>query len=300
MRRISEKQGLAYNSSLVGKSTMHNERLGSLMPQIRHWLLVIVAMGCLQSLATAQVVYPGADLYTVEGESFFDFSINPIPADFFFPGSDSFFDVIEFDPEWNVDPIDVIIERLGPAALLTVGSSDVVPIELVELKLQSVNPITITFGGNVDSFFDMTLELDPTKPPSTGEMKIERTDALGGTYEIPTEMVPLQLVAPVIIFTQVGNPANEKILEMDGLLGRDMCLESIWQGSWEFMPTHDQLIIPSVTGPEFYPVGPLILEGDGLHLELAPATIPAPATGCLLVLGLLSCCFLRRRRCSTH
>ena len=54
-----------------------------------------------------------------------------------------------------------------------------------------------------------------------------------------------------------------------------MWLESIWQGSWEFTPTHDQPVIPSVTGPEFYPVGPLILEGDGLHLELAPATIPA-------------------------
>lgn len=141
---------------------------------------------------------------------FFDFSINPIPADFFFPGSDLFDGVIEFDPEWNLDPIDVVIERIDPAELPTNGSSDVVPIEIVELTLQSVNPIGILFGGNVDSFFDMTIELDPIKPPSTGEMRIERTDAFGGNYEIPIELLPLQLVEPIIIFQQVGNPANEK------------------------------------------------------------------------------------------
>ena len=60
-----------------------------------------MAMGCLQSLATAQTVNPGFDVYAVEDNSWLDFGSCVIPADFFFSGSDPFNGVIDLGPDWS-------------------------------------------------------------------------------------------------------------------------------------------------------------------------------------------------------
>lgn len=120
---------------------------------------------------------------------------NPVPPGFFDPGSDPFLGPILYagDP---VDPgttglMDTLIERLAPANLpLPYPSTDTVPIEIVQMNLVSLNPITVTYGGGGSpELWDVRLGVS-TITPSTGTAAYTAIDADGGTAELELQIVP--------------------------------------------------------------------------------------------------------------
>ncbi len=142
---------------------------------------------------------------------------NPIPLDFFGPGSDVFDNVIllEGDPldEEASGTIDTIIERLNDAVLLGCPSEDIIQIEIVALSLVSSEPITVTFNGGQDpQAYDVRVCLsdchflqlpDPACPALqagdlVGGMTIQHNCPAGGTFG---STLP---VSAKFIFTPVG------------------------------------------------------------------------------------------------
>jgi len=128
----------------------------------------------------------------------YDANENPIPAGFFDPGSEPFDGVIYLGGGDPVGP-DVIVRRLetldfpGP-----LPSTDVVPIELVQLNLVSCEPIIVTYPrGQNPQLWDVKVMLQPS-PPSHGQMTVTKTHANGGTFT--SEFY----VQPVFTFTKVG------------------------------------------------------------------------------------------------
>ena len=101
--------------------------------------------------------------------------LGPLPADFFDPGSEPFtccWPVLAGNPA-GPGTTDTIIERLAPANLPPpYPSTDVIPIEIVALSLQSVQPMVVTYGVGPPELWDVSVDLSPV--PSTGQMTIER------------------------------------------------------------------------------------------------------------------------------
>jgi hypothetical protein len=141
--------------------------------------------------ALGQDVLPGMDLFHTEpGSTGFCFCDHPIPAGFFGPGSDPFDQPVHFEgfpplstplcPDNDLSGIDTIVERLGTAVLPNIGASDVIPIEIVELKLLNADPIEVTYdGGQNPEIWDLTVTLAPSAP-SLGLMTLTKTHAGGG------------------------------------------------------------------------------------------------------------------------
>ena len=153
-------------------------------------------------------IQPGEDFISTSGcggQSFADFSKNPLPADFFGPGS------LPFDGEIHLGgstlnggsfgTSDTVLRRLSEANVALVGASDTVPIELVALSLQSCDPITVQVNGQ-STMWDVEVDLDVSGQLPQGDMTIMRTSALGGTF---SAMINTQ---PRFTFTEVGNISN--------------------------------------------------------------------------------------------
>jgi hypothetical protein len=133
----------------------------------RSLYLAVTGLALLVSPASALSIF-----YRSTGE--LDFSENPIPADFFGPGSLPFEGHvpllgIPFGPAGT----DTIVER-GPVT----GGLESVPIQIVALELKSIAPIEVNFG-TASSFFDVFVELEPA-PPSNGQMQLQQTSPSGG------------------------------------------------------------------------------------------------------------------------
>jgi hypothetical protein len=133
------------------------------------------------------VIKAGPD-YWVTTEAEMDFISEPIPADFFEPGSDPF-DWIIYMKSNPIAPssylADTIVERTEDAILSDTlpVSSDTIDVELAALNLVSSEPITVTSnGGTNPKLYDVSLGLD-TVTPSTGQMTITKTHANGGTFD---------------------------------------------------------------------------------------------------------------------
>jgi hypothetical protein len=111
--------------------------------------------------ALASSILLGSDYLTTVADTFFDFpGIGPVP--------------LEGRP---IGPgnTDTIVQRQADAILPALGSSDMIPIEMVALSLQSTRPV------NIDgSFFDVFVHLTPGTN-STGEMTINHEFADNGT-----------------------------------------------------------------------------------------------------------------------
>jgi len=133
-------------------------------------------------------LFAGEDPYTSPCGKF-NFGENadydPLPADFFGPGSDPFEGQIALMGEPSegsqLPSPDVIINRLNDANLEP-GTSETVPIEIVQLDLISESPIKVTYnGGMTESFFDVYVDLD-IGYPSTGTNTITQIDDYGGEF----------------------------------------------------------------------------------------------------------------------
>ncbi len=198
--------------------------------------------------AAAQDVLPGIDVWTTPagGTSHQDFSSNPIPADFFGPGSDPFDGVIVFGglPLFDFDnpsqrlPFDTVVERQDTAVLPEVGSEATVPIEIVALSLQSVQPITVTYnGGQNPELWDVQVCLSDDIPQQPGTMTIRQTCPEGGTFD---SVLPVQ---PRLIFVRQSVLA---IRELDDAL-LALSFETN-QGRWVYNPDPGLAIIGVTPG----------------------------------------------------
>jgi hypothetical protein len=183
----------------------------------------------------ANYIEPGIDLWTTPpGHSFDDhFTATPIPPNFFGPGSDPFQgticlqgDPLLTNPAGLFGFTDCIIERNAPAMLPGVGSNDVVPIEIVALNLVSCNPITVTYPSSPSQLWDVRVVLSSNQPQQIGQMDIRRECCNGGTF---TSNLP---VTPKFIFTEVGSPTNERILDLGGMMPPIMFQTS--NGYWSY------------------------------------------------------------------
>ncbi len=182
-------------------------------------IALVCAEALLVTAATAQLPDPLETWITPPGTgTFVQFgppgSLPPIPADFFGPGSDPFVGQVDFigleiDPP-NLGSTSTLIQRTGDPFLPPDppgGPPVTIPIEIVELSLRSVSPITVTFnGGQNPESWDLEVDLSVVTPP-LGTMTVTKTHANGGTFDASFR------VQPRFTFTEVGNPGNVRVLD---------------------------------------------------------------------------------------
>jgi|GEM_PF-2197094 len=148
-----------------------------------------------------QVLAEGDDFWTTPAphwlnparKTSYDFSVTPIPAGFFDPGSQPFSGVVDLvgvpllddacgDPN-ALGGADTIVRRLAPTNDLGgPGGSDTIPIQMVALSLESVEPIQVQFGGPTQ-LWDVRVCLSDSAPQPTGGMTITMDNVDGGTFD---------------------------------------------------------------------------------------------------------------------
>ncbi len=147
-----------------------------------------------------------------------DFSLDPIPAGFFGPGCQPFAGVVDFKgvPMGNRelgDLTDTVVQRLDAVNLDNPNRTDTVPIELVALSLQSVEPIVVSCGASPPvSHFVVGVQAhngeDFTGQPanaSGGSMTIRKTRDNGGVFSSDLWVSPTFFFTPV---TPAGVPTG--------------------------------------------------------------------------------------------
>ncbi len=180
-------------------------------------LLAAAAAAVLADSAAAGVpaAPEGVNLWTTESAQV-DFSGFPIPAGFFGPGSDPFAGAVPLvgvplDPG-TLGSTDTIIRR-GDVIFPGAGfprPSGPVDIELVELSLTSVEPITVT-GVQTELWF-LDVDRSPVPLPTPGDLGAILETSGGGAYSA------FLVVRPKFTFTKVGNPGDVRVLDT-GLKG---------------------------------------------------------------------------------
>ncbi len=260
-------------------------------------LLALVVVAVVLIAAPAQAadppVPPGTDyLRTVDAQ--FDFGINPLPADFFGPGSAPFTGAVQlegnpFDQE-HLGNTDTLIERLNGVVPPPFPAEATIDIEIVELSLTSVAPIEVNEGTG-SSFWDVSVELDPDTPAPAGILEATKTHPDGGTF------TTLFNVQPRLTFTRVGAPWDIRVFDRDDNGLPPIQLQSAADADWSYFPPVDpELIPPPALGNEFFLLGDHFLVSPEFGLVLTQAEgppIPEP-TG----LGLIGAALIvmRRRR----
>jgi len=118
-------------------------------------------------------IQPGTDAWeTPAGQTHHDFSSSPIPADFFFPGSEPFDGVVQLRgqplDEALFGTADTMVNRQGTAPIDGPGTQGTVPIQIVALSLQSVQPIMVANLTGAE-LFDVRVDLS-VQPQIQGQM----------------------------------------------------------------------------------------------------------------------------------
>ncbi|MCP3904859.1 MAG: hypothetical protein GY715_14630 [Planctomycetes bacterium] len=189
-------------------------------------------------------------------ENFGAASACPIPADFFGPGSDPFTDQVCFvgDPLGTVtlpgfpEPLD-----FGMADTLVTRPADpfdrcslptltpvVVPIQIEQLSLVSVAPITVNFSGGGSEQWDVGVKvLTSAGQPTTGSMSARKEHCNGGTFDATLA------VCPTFVFTKVDPPFTELQLDFCATCNADGIVMSTSGIDW----VHDQDANLDVTNP---------------------------------------------------
>jgi hypothetical protein len=178
-------------------------------------LAVAVLATLVPAAALAGLIAPGVDLFKTpgNGSTYQSFDSNPIPADFFGPGSDPFTGTVYFTgqplaPTSALGPTDTVVERTGGTTTVCGGPQVDVPIEIVALSLVSVQPITVTYGGGSPELWDVRVGVSSLGPQVPGTMTLTQTDPIGGTF---SATLPVQ---PRLVFTRIGPPGQQVL---DGL-----------------------------------------------------------------------------------
>jgi kumamolisin len=188
---------------------------------------------CTGTAVSCASIQPTLDLFTTPAGAgtHADFSSNPIPADFFDPGSAPFGGDIRLqgapiNPFGPLGPTDTIVQRLAPASLVGPGASATVPIEMVALSLVSSQPITVSYAGGGTEQWSVKVCLSSSMPQPQGSMAITNGTCVneGGTF---SSHLPVQ---PRLIFHRLSDAA-ERVLDT-GALGMPPELFSTLDGHW--------------------------------------------------------------------
>lgn len=261
---------------------------------------VSLVCGAPAPASASPIVLAGHDVFTTLAGAQQDFSSFPLPADLFFPGSDPFAGVVALQGEplvtWDghsgLGTTDTIVRRLTDAVPPGNPPPDqiapTIDVEIVALSLRSVGLFTVTSGGGND-FYDLSLNIDTTAltltTPSLGTKDITQTSATGGIYNSHLE------VFPQFTFTWVSGPGAPRptvSFDMFGLTGSPTLpaavLNTVNNPTWEYTSTHNQLVVPGLTGPNFYIFGQILNDGP---LPIQATVVPELSTLALLALGML-------------
>lgn len=285
---------------------MRLSKCAGVYPVVLFCLLAVGFLAAPVGEAGAQDVQPGFDLYiTDQTNTEFDFDPQPVPADFFGPGSDPFDGIIALKghplpqnpfcppppslcPNDDLNAIDTIVERLGIAVLPSVGSSDVIDIEIVALSLKSIDPITVTYnGGQSPELWDVDVCLSASQV--TGNMLINKTHPDGGTFDSDLPIVPL------FVFTRQSDSA-ERVLD-GALAGLSDILEAVGV-PWEYASPDPLSCRSNFCAPDPYTqVGALMTHGllSTCAEEVPVLTRLSAATIALIAMLALVGVFLIRR-----
>ena len=166
-----------------------------------------------QSGPLGALIKAGDDYYETQNPGTSqNFAGDPIPANFFDPGSQPFTGTVQLDgnpigPPGTMGTTDTIVRRLNRVDLLPpLPVTQMVPIELVALNLVSVAPITVTYTGGVPppETWNVSAVLNPGQT-SQGQLSITQDNAAGGTFDTALT------VHPRFIFTRVSDLATRTL-----------------------------------------------------------------------------------------
>ena len=275
---------------------------------------LIVALACvavwLWPAATMHVqanrIFAGTDLLeTLDGTGMI-FASDPLPSDFFGPGSDPFEGQIALTGSPLAPPagsVDTLVERQGEVAFGEPPTNpQTVPIEIVALSLVSVAPIRVTyFGGVTESFFDVSVEPSPpTAPPSGGQLSLNHNAAPpdGGDvnpgpdsfFDVFFDVTFVDTTDPGVVYQMTGSDRFEDHVELQVGVpwAHTVPAPYLHDASGGFFPG-------TLPGEPGLPPVPMIFASERFvwNLRLAE-TVPEPGTAALL--GLWALAFLGRRR----
>lgn len=116
------------------------------------------------------------DIFVDVGCDRLDFGLNPLPLDFFGPGSQPFDGIVPLAPLGGFGP--PRDSRLGGGPL-NPGLPEQVPIELLSMVLTSVNPITVTSPPSDSELWRIVVQVQPAGSPN-GAMDLAPDDPQGG------------------------------------------------------------------------------------------------------------------------
>ena len=234
-------------------------------------IAVALALDAGTQPAGAVIIGPGGDYWeTPPGGFVQNFSVSPIPADFFNPGSDPFVGVVQYygspiDPV-NLGTTDTIIQRLAPLNLPDPPPSiDTIPIELLQLSLVSTNPIVVTYVVGPPELWTVNVSLSIIRPPQ-GQMTVTKSHPNGGVFSSQFNVLPR------FTFTEVSNPGNQRVLDT-GVEGRPpVILQSFGPPPW--VHTCDPQMVPA--GTNFCP-------GIATYNDRVPAQYAGPGVQATLL-----------------
>jgi len=153
--------------------------------------------------------------------------------------------------------IDTIVQRKDPGDFGPSGTDTArITIELVQLSLVSVSPVSLPGVG----FFDVFVRLDPSQP-SVGEMLVRHEDPNGGTFDSFFDVFTEITFGPQSFFRHDTQAS---------------------QGSqWSHTAPPIYPVHRSYPSGGFYPVGVLV------HTGPHPVTVPAesPEPGAIILMG---------------
>lgn len=182
-------------------------------------VMVVIAIVLLLTSGSGDVakadpgpVQAGYDLLQTDSSGTYqDFSISPLPPDFFGPGCDPFAQKVflkgvpfnTFGAFTGLSPTDTIVQRLQDAPVTfpnLVGAT--IDIEIVRLELVSVAPLTVTCPGGPQQW-EMRAQVPEVGGPaqSQGSVTIRHEYPDGGTFDNVT--LP---VTPLLTFTEAAGP----------------------------------------------------------------------------------------------
>lgn len=181
-------------------------RLGLAMLATAVWLVPAAPV-------SAAPIAPGFDLFETDPGStqlVFQSPNTAIPAGFFGPGSDPFTGQVHFGGVplqtfggHGVGDSDTVVQRPEPADPTPAAT---VPIELVQLSLQSMEPITVTYsGGQSPERWNVGASPSPSRQ-SQGHILIHQS----GTFDSQLQVIPQ------LTFTRLSDGA-QRSLDMGAL-----------------------------------------------------------------------------------
>jgi hypothetical protein len=158
-----------------------------------------VAMALVFAAPAAADVPPGFDLFETDpAATVFSFREEfTIPPNFFDQGSAAFQGDVQFGGlplgefmNQDVGDADTVVRRPEAARLAPPFPADTtIPIELVSLSLQSMQPIAVDVGGQTQ-LWDAFAQQSPTRP-SQGTMRILQLQERGGAFDSQLQVFPL-------------------------------------------------------------------------------------------------------------